>query len=117
MSTQSNNFTLIGNGFDKGSGIFTAPKHGLYQFTISYDAYRTTYIFFLVNNRLVERVRQMNGNDAAEDRNSNSHTLVQTLSQADQVHLTLGYTAYGGYIYASSFFPVTFVGSLISENV
>ncbi len=89
----------------------------MYQFSLSYFAQEVTKITIFVNDNAVDNIGQENGPDYDEENNSNSYIFTHILSQGDKVSLKLTYIHGDAFIDVHSYFPITFLGTLVSENI
>nr|XP_022295428.1 C1q-related factor-like [Crassostrea virginica] len=104
----NNVISNVGNGYNKNTGIFTAPTNGTYVFSVAAVEYRRNFLYWdiVVNN--MSKVRLMGDNGGPF--NTATNTVVLSLTKNDQVWVKrMRGTGY----YSASVPLVTFTGYLI----
>ncbi|CAG2244083.1 C1QL [Mytilus edulis] len=86
--------TNVGNGYDKSTGIFTAPSNGVYIFSWNVLTHAGKYFFtyLTLNGKLI--VRNYSGAQKIADHISSSQNVVLEIEKDDKVFIKVqdGYT-------------------------
>ncbi|XP_036377937.1 complement C1q-like protein 4 [Megalops cyprinoides] len=102
----------IGGGYNKYSGVFTAPVSGVYQFFFSYQSGRgneNNALYLVVRG---SEVMVSHSQIAAPSTASNLSTYMTVLKKGDVVYV---YQKHGGIWAEPSSRTITFSGSLLSQ--
>lgn len=112
----------IGGAMDASSGIFTAPRKGIYSFAFTgsgvyptSSSYDTLRIILVLNSNTVGFGITHTQDDGSYHTISLHSTL--ELQEGDQVWISIHSTATGAYLYDDNGHFTHFTGHLLQENV
>ena len=112
----------IGEAIDASSGIFTAPRNGIYSFHFSGVSFHSESsskidvdVCLILNNMIIGRSLTETNSDNSLYTQSLHSTL--ELKTGDQVWMSICYISPGGYLFGSNVHTTHFTGYLLQENV